>query len=569
MQLWANFLDNFYKGFGELPESRLVRNPLFIDLYRKRMDAVIKNAIETYPGDSIPPAYLRSLEDKARQWARAEMRRTLYDTSERVDAASTLRYMFPFFGAFADVAEKWGRIILNDPSVIRKLETIYDSPDRSGMVEERDGIKYINIPGEWAKWLRFDSRPFSIPKPSLNLIYQGNAWWNPGAGWFVQYPLSAFVKKFPEKETNRIVKEILPYGPQDTKVRNFLIQNAAARRLFDGFDPESPLRSNLTVLVMAEESHKFTTGERDKAPTPDEINNKVKWIIALDVVSRITLPFATQTRSPYQFWIDEYQRMREEDPINASENFYNKYGDEYYYFTTSLSKNYTGVAATVEADKRAKQLSDLIATNPEYGWFLVGDANAGEFSPTVYRNQRTQAVAPGSTTTFRGAQDPYEAIAETNAERGWILYNKAMDRIEAERINRGLKSLESRGAEDLKQMKKDFIAYLSEKNPDWASVRGKIDTRKVMNFLTFAEKATKDPRLSARSDIKTMGDYLKGRKYIIDLLADRKSKNIDNEENADLKELWTAFTGYLIDKDVTFNRVFTRILENDTLLEGL
>jgi hypothetical protein len=144
-----------------------------------------------------------------------------------------------------------------------------------------------------------------------------------------------------------------------------------------------------------------------------------------------------------------------------------------------------------------------------------------------------------------------------------------MDRIEAERINRGLKSLESRGAEDLKQMKKDFVAYLSEKNPDWASVRGKIDTRKVMNFLTFAEKATKDPRLSARSDIKTMGDYLKGRRYIIDLLADRKSKNIDNEENADLKELWTAFTGYLIDKDVTFNRVFTRILENDTLLEGL
>ena len=568
-RLWANLLENFYQGFGELPESALVRNPLFVDLYRKRMDAVIKNAIDTYPGDSIPPEYLRSLEDKARQWARAEMRRTLYDTSERVDAASTLRYIFPFFGAFADVAEKWGKIILNDPSVIRKLETIYDSPDRSGMVEERDGIKYINIPGEWAKWLRFDSRPFSIPKPSLNLIYQGNAWWNPGAGWFVQYPLSAYIKKYPEKETNRIVKEILPYGPQDTSVRNFLLQNAAARRLFDGFDPESPLRSNLTVLVMAEESHKFATGQRDTAPTPKEIDGKVKWIIGLDVVSRITLPFATQTRSPYQFWIDEYQRMREEDPLKAAENFYAKYGDEYYYFTTSLSKNYTGVSATVEADKRAKQLSDLIATNPEYGWFLVGDANAGEFSPTVYRNQRTQAVAPGSTTTFRGAQDPYEAIAETNAERGWILYNKAMDRIEAERISRGVKSLESRGAEDLKQLKSDFVAALSQENPDWASVRGKIDTRKVMNFLTFAKKATSDPRLSSRNDMKTMAEYLKGRDYITSLLAQRPSKNINNEANADLKEMWSAFTGALIDKDVTFNRVYTRILENDTLLERL
>ncbi len=306
-----------------------------------------------------------------------------------------------------------------------------------------------------------------------------------------------------------------------------------------------------------------------KLKNTNEINDKVKWVIGLDVVSRALLPFATQTRSPYQFWIDEYQRMREEDPLNATEKFYEKYGDEYYYFTTSLSKNYTGVAATVEADKRAKQLSDLIATNPEYGWFLVGDANAGEFSPTVYRNQREQAVAPGSTTTFRGAQDPYEAIAETNAERGWILYNKAMDRIEAERINRGLKSLESRGAEDLKQLKTDFIGALSQENPDWASVRGKIDTRKVMNFLTFADKATKDSRLSSRNDIKTMSEYLKGRDYVISLLSQRKSKNINNEENADLKEMWSAFTGALIDKDVTFNRVFTRILENDTLLERL
>ncbi len=178
-------------------------------------------------------------------------------------------------------------------------------------------------------------------------------------------------------------------------------------------------------------------------------------------------------------------------------------------------------------------------------------------------------MAPGSTTTFRGAQDPYEAIQDTNAERGWILYNKAMDRIEAERINRGLKSLESRGAEDLKQLKADFVGALSQENPDWASVRGKIDTRKVMNFLTFADKATKDSRLSSRNDIKTMSEYLKGRDYVISLLSQRKSKNINNEENADLKEMWSAFTGALIDKDVTFNRVFTRILENDTLLERL
>ena len=69
--------------------------------------------------------------------------------------------------------------------------------------------------------------------------------------------------------------------------------------------------------------------------------------------------------------------------------------------------------------------------------------------------------------------------------------------------------------------------------------------------------------------MKTMADYLKGREYIISMLSQRSSKNIENEANADLKELWSAFTGELIDRDVTFNRIFTRILERDTLLEGL
>ena len=155
------------------------------------------------------------------------------------------------------------------------------------------------------------------------------------------------------------------------------------------------------------------------------------------------------------------------------------------------------------------------------------------------------------------------------AERGWIEYNKFVDYVEAERINRGLKSLESRGAEDLKQMKKDFIAALGAENPDWNQVRGQINTRKVMNFLEFAKKAASDPRLSQRADMKTVADYLEGRQLVINLLAQRKSKSIDNEENADLKELWSAFTGALIDRDVTFSRVYTRILENDTLLEGL
>jgi hypothetical protein len=496
------------------------------------------------------------------------MRRTLYDTSERVDSAHTLKYIFPFFGAFADVASKWGRIVVDDPSKIRILETIYNSPDRMGITEERDGRTYINIPGEWAKRMKLGDRPLSVPKASLNLIFQGGAWWNPGAGWFVQYGASQLLRQVPSLEQSALMKEILPYGPDGTGWQDLVLQSAGLRKLFAMGDESDPMRANLTVTIAMEENHKYDVGLRDTPPTKEEINRRALGILGLEAATRFILPFATNTKSPYQFYIDEYQKMRQEDSANAAENFWNKYGDDYFIFTTSRSKNNTGVNASIEADKRATQLSDLISKNPEYGWFIVGDANNGEFSSTIYKKQREQAVAPGSTTKFRESQDPYKAIASTEASKGWNIYNKGVDYIESQRIARGLKSLNSKGAEDLKAAKDQFVLELSAENPSWATERGKIDTNKVNNFLSFAKELTLDKRTASRPDIQAVDTYLKGREYIRGLLSQRNSQSLDNAENLDLKEKWDAFIGDLIDENITFSRVYTRVLENDDLRKG-
>jgi len=575
VRFFSSIRDKFYKNFGEMPESNLVRHPMFVDLYRKRMDATIRNAIDTYPGDTIPPEYIRKLEFSARQWARAELRRSLYDTSERVDAAYTLRYAFPFFGAFTDVIEKWGRIVVNDPSAFGKLQTIYNSPDRVGLTEERDGRTYINVPGEWVKRGSFGlvDRPLAIPKTSLDLLFQGNAWWNPGAGWFVQIGASQLIRAIPDLERTSLVKTILPYGPTGTSpgefTKDLLIQNQALRKAWARFDENDPTRRNLTVLIAMEENHKFDNGLRNSQPTAKEIDNRVKRILALEVAARGVLPFATNLRSPYQFYIDEFQRLREEDPQTASEKFYDAYGEEYFLFSTSLSKNNTGIAATVEAEKRSRELSDLIAKNPDYGWFVVGDVNAGEFSPSVYQSQRNTPVAPGSTKKFRESQDPYEAVDATQAEKGWITYNKGIDILEAERIGRGLSSLNVADAADLKERKRQFIEQLEDENPAWAEVRGKIDTNKVINFLKFANQVVSDPRTKGRSDMQGMADYLEGREYLRQMLAERDSKSIDAVGNADLKEMWDTFTSGLLDEYISFSRVYSRILEKDDLTKGL
>lgn len=560
----------FYKWAGEVPEATLVRSPLYVNFYRRRLNALVEQAIETAKGDTIDSRYLRSLENKARQWARSEMRRTVYDVAEKTDAAYTLKYIFPFFGAFSDVAEKWLRIGMDNPAALRQIQTVYESPDRMGMTEERDGLTYINIPGEWAKRMSLGKvdRPLQIPKASLNLIFQGGAWWNPGAGWFVQFGASKIVSRYPDTEKMKFVSEILPYGAQDRSITDLVVQSAAARKTMAILNEDDPMRMRMTVLVMSEENAKYDQGLRTTAPTKKEINDKVMKILGLEAASRLLLPFATNTRSPYQFYIDKFQELRSEDPENARDIFYRRYGEDYFYFTTSLSKNNTGIAATVSAYKRSQELADLIAESPEYGWFLVGDANQGEFSSTVYGNQLRDPVAPGSTIKFRGVKDPYEAVEETEAELGWREYRKGLAILEAERIRRGLKSLSSKGGEDLIAAKAQFISDLSEQYGGWAKAYGNIDINSVNRFLSQASKWINDSRISNRQDIQTFKQYLEGRRIMREELARRQYKSIGAQANEDLKEAWDTFVGELLDIDVTFERIYTRILEKDDLTKG-
>ena len=69
--------------------------------------------------------------------------------------------------------------------------------------------------------------------------------------------------------------------------------------------------------------------------------------------------------------------------------------------------------------------------------------------------------------------------------------------------------------------------------------------------------------------MQSMAEYLQGRELIRKALASRKSQSLDHKDNKNIKDLWDTFTGMLIDKDVTFNRIYTRILEKDDLTKGL
>jgi hypothetical protein len=186
----------------------------------------------------------------------------------------------------------------------------------------------------------------------------------------------------------------------------------------------------------------------------------------------------------------------------------------------------------------------------------------------VYGNQFNQETGPGSTIAFRERQDPYTAVEDAQAEKGWLTYRKGMAFLEAARIKAGLPSLNVKAAEFLQVRKRKFIDDLGTENPAWIEAYNNINSGKITKFLKFANSVIDDPRLSGRKDIQTLKEYLDGRKWIQEQLRFRVSKSLDNPSNGDLNYKWNTFTGALIEQDITFERIYTRMLEKDNPSEG-
>jgi hypothetical protein len=334
--------------------------------------------------------------------------------------------------------------------------------------------------------------------------------------------------------------------------------------------------ARVMVMIAQTERANYALGKRDTKPTAAEIKKRTDNYWHLRTFTSLLSPASVQYKSPYQFYIDESHRFQEKYGLDADKKFLEKYGEDYFLFTTSMSENKTGVRSSQRADAAGRKVSDLIAKFPEYGWFFVGPDNTGEFSRNVYTAQQLRKVGPDSTDVWRGSHTPQEALAKNNAELGWLEYQKMADRLEAVRIQRGLSSMAVKGAEDLRAIKSEWLAKVSDPKEgpawgqDWLNDYEERDAGKVRKFLTAAKTAVTDPRIAGRSDMKTMNDYLYAREQVRKVLQQRKaqggSANITAKENGDIAAVWADVTGFLVDRDVTWADVYHRVLEGDDLL---
>lgn len=589
---YRDIKEKYFALANGLPDDVLGRHPLFTSLYRGQARVLLNRADPGLTG-IITTAEQRTLEEQARLFARKEMKGIMFDIANKSDLGHFVRFIMPFFSAWEDVMVKYGRMIVKDPSLLPHAWMLWTAPNDASFVEvvdaqtgkpvkSRDSTvsdhENIVLPAPWLERY-FSLGEMQLSKASFNIVLQGNPLWSPGYGPWAQAPTNSIALAMDSPDFASAVQAlgILPFGTEDAgpwSARKFLPSTIKNITL-----PEDR-KARLAVMVLQTEMYRFHQGKRDKAPTPGEIKDRVNNLVHLRTFTSFTSPVSVQYKSPYQFYIDQSHAYDQKyGPQEGDRKFLKDFGEDAYVFRTSMSNNRTGIQATKQADRTARKLKDLISEHPDFGWFFVGPDNVGEYDRNVYTAQTVRKLNPLSSQTYRDVYaDPRDAFAKNNAELGWTEYQRLTTRLEAIRIQRGLRSMDVKGASDLRAAKARYLETVT--NPDtapawghdWLNDYDNRDFGKVRKFLEAAKAATLDKRTSARPDVVVMAEYLRARGLIRKRLLQRGNAPGGSHTlagNDDIAAVWGQITGLLVDQNVTFSDIYARYLERDDLARAV
>jgi hypothetical protein len=575
-----------FKVIGSMPEDSWSRNPVYSEFYNKEFIRRLDEASLGLKADEFIPAdVIWAAEKAARQIALRDTKKLLFTIDRKTNAATTLRWVMPFFSAYLNTARTWGRIIYDNPSVAVRGYNLVTAPNRAGNAYDQEGnlvssenakmddTIILHIP-EGMKKIPFVGKGLSslsdmgIQKKSLDVIMQGNLTLPLGPP--VAIAASEVVKRKPQFEDT--LRWAIPYGPERNAAMA-LLPAWAKRQITKGMGQDSPEYANTYELIWNTEQFKRKQAGQTPA-TEREIKDMADAFYNMRTVANLILPFAPKFNTPYKFYIDQFHSYQNLYGIDAKTKFFEDY-PEFFSFSTSLSKNNTGAAATVGAVDNSKKYADLIADirndNPKLIGLVANTGVTYDFSQAAYMWQQSNTLSPGSSETFRGVNDPVQAQQETEATLGWIKYRKVMDQIDAVMASRGLTNLRSNKAADLAALKKGMVQQLGQENKAWYDDYLDSDGSKTNKAIRGFEKILSNKKFMADNGEnptwKSLAIYLGVRQQVSDVLVKRGGTALTNKKNADLAALLEDAATQLKQQDIGFGDIYDRYLDSDRVFD--
>lgn len=607
-------MQKFYDIANIMPAKRLSRHPLFNQLYEGHLKQLVAQRAKQ-GAETKTVADVDHVVEIARRLAERDMKKLVFDISHRTDAAAALRFISPFFSATAESFQRWGRVIADRPEILGYASNFYNAPAYSGHMQDQDGnhitpdgyVWTIDpktgravkkraakedrfIVGRMPKWLinsplgvalgvERSSGNVALSQNSINMVTQGDPWFNPGVGPIVQIPVNEFVKDKPDDAELARKLGVLPFGPVEGSNPFSRAAKQAApstvRNFITAYDTSDYRYQQVKAQILQRAVFEH---EQLGKPMPSEKQiaamTRNYWFFS--AASAFLQPAATRRQDAYQYYRDQYNILRRQDPQNADQQFLQRFGEDYFIFAQAMSKNVAGIQATKNAVALSKKYAGLLAAFPELGPLIIGKEGNGPFSPEAYAYQLNAPLVPGDSEMQRTRLSAEEAMKENQRRLGWAKFSSVMDWLNAQKVQRGLATLHDQGAEDLDAIKKAFVMMLGDPtlpdgrdnpyyNAEWSQDYYSLDAKKYERLAPALETAATqvlktDP---GRADMRGLLQYLQGRKVIVQTLNASPYKTLSAKANTGLKAAWVAYVSSLTDASPDFESLFNRYLSRD------
>jgi hypothetical protein len=609
----TRFVNAAFKLLATLPEDALARNPMYVYLYRQEARRRI-DIVAGLKGDRISLEDQQKILSMSHKIALREMKSVLFNIERKTNFATLMKYINPFFSAQENAYKTWMKLAVANPAVINRGYQIWQSPNRMGLVTDQDGnqvpvgqtsgsdIMWLSLPEGLTQALPGLSSltEFGIPKASLDIIFQGgmDALYNQGnpnmfsdifpTGPYVAVPVAEITKNRPDiRET---LKFLFPYGYPKSVAGGFLpTWTKRLSTLIAGQDDPQFARSYSLIYNTEQQKAKSQGLPPVK---PEKILKMTKDYWNLRTAATLIMPFSPRFETPYKFYLDKSREYDRVYGVNSAAKFLEDY-PEYFAFSASLSKNPTGVQSSIAATKNIKKYSELIGEvvkiDPKLVGLVVNDPSGYEFSQSAYDYLYKKRVSADAPDRFLSSQSPAESQRKTDAEKGWIQYNKFMDILDTELAARGLTSIQQTGAQDLAIIKDAFINKLAvqtdaEGKPVFDKKTGEYartawyddylddDGSKTNRVIAGLGKILSNPEFVENNKNsttwKSVTRYLEFRKSIAQELLSREAKSLNAKSNADLRIVFDAIINKLKQDDkLGFTYIYDRFLSQDLTVD--
>lgn len=606
-----------FNRFGTIPTDILANHPIYLMAQKARMKQLIDKElafrVESGLDETITAKDLNQMLAKSDQLARKDITQVVYDPT-RTSATEGLRFVAPFLSAHVDGLQRWTGLIAEKPQLLSRASQIYGAPVAANMITDKQGNHvdksgYVSIKDADGKVIERRFTPIServfhlrwpgqnpdkqskgdipISLSAMNVIAPGDPWFNPGSGPLVQVGGNIVARQVPAAGEFLQWAKVLPFGPTDTMTAITPKWMRESYEAYTAGDAGGEKYQAAFLSVYNKQMADWKRGGREGAkPSWKQAEREAKSFMFLEALTAFATPAQTMetplTGTPYQFYIDQFKQLQEADPENARDIFWSRYGEDYYHFTTSMSKS-MGIAPTIEAVYTSEEYKDMLELDPDLAGFIMSQRDRGEFSATAYKVQMDQLIGGERVREKLTAE---QAAKLNEAQEGWRKYSSMMNALDSMLLKVGFKSYQQKGAEQFALLKKVVQQKVAEENPAWDEDFNQVDMGKVPKRIESLSRLVVDPRLAndpLRTDVKVMRQYLMVRAIFKGKLTDMGLQQLTygagsglTQEGPEAQPLgspqaqalgaqWRQAQMAFVHQDTQFADMFHRYLSNDNL----